>query len=98
MMAGVLTLALIHLYLRYQEHPFVSVWGFERQSTVPVPGLTICIPAKYNREKLENARPAYKLLAYDETDIPEYRRGASRLNGYEKYLDRWSGGVDATSP
>ncbi|GFS19407.1 acid-sensing ion channel 2-like [Elysia marginata] len=90
-MAAFLTWALISLFLRYKEHPFVSVWGFQRESSNPPPGLTFCIPAKVNKRKLNNANPAYRLLAFgDEENVRMFStRRASELNGFENYFDVW---------
>ncbi|RUS76994.1 hypothetical protein EGW08_015251 [Elysia chlorotica] len=91
LMAGTLTWALVGLFLKYQEHPFVSVWGFQREGSIPVPGLTICIPGKFNSHKLRTARDAYKLLAYGSaSSIPLMEGGtASELDGYQKFFDIW---------
>ena len=61
---------------------------------MPVPGLTICIPAKYNTAKLETARPAYRLIAYDQRGLPVYQGGPSGLEGFEKYMERWEKELD----
>ena len=89
-MAGTLSWALVNLFLRYQEHPFVSVWGFQRENTLVAPGLTICIPAKYNKEKLKTARQAYRLLSHgDFGRIPLFEDWDSEMEGYEQYFDIW---------
>ncbi|GFS19378.1 acid-sensing ion channel 1-like [Elysia marginata] len=89
-MAAFLTWALISLFLRYQEHPFVSVWGFQRESSTPPPGITLCIPAKYNKEKFNHANPAYRLLVFGgEVGIPMFDFWKSNLKGYEQYFYDW---------
>ncbi|RUS68686.1 hypothetical protein EGW08_023552 [Elysia chlorotica] len=90
LMAGTLGWALVSVFLRYQEHPFVSVWGFQRESSLQAPGLVICLPARYNKDKLKYARPAYRLLSETEfRNVPMFGRASSELDGYEQFFDAW---------
>ncbi|GFO39445.1 acid-sensing ion channel 3 [Plakobranchus ocellatus] len=97
LMAAALGWSLLQLLLRYQEHPFVSVFKFQRENAILAPGLSFCLPARFNKHKLLGSRKAYQMFAYDYTGVhlhpEEDREGRSRkefleqMKTWEKQLE-----------
>ncbi|GFN94724.1 acid-sensing ion channel 3 [Plakobranchus ocellatus] len=88
LMAAFLGWSLLQLFLRYQEHPFVSVFSFQRENTILAPGLSMCLPARFNKQKVSSSRPAYQMFAYDSTGITVLDREERQERSSKEFLEQ----------
>ncbi|GFN89762.1 acid-sensing ion channel 1 [Plakobranchus ocellatus] len=52
-----------------REHPYITNWQSQRKASILAPGVTLCFPAKYHRQKVRYSSEAHKAFVYMDTGI-----------------------------
>lgn len=85
-MVSFLGFVLAELFVTYSNYPFKTVWTVRRQTHIPVPGITFCLPSNIDMKKVEKTPWLHDYLSKTRS-IVDFENAFSDEKEMNRYLD-----------